>query len=155
MSSSCAARNDDVIVVAAQRTEVSMARKRVATQKQSERPAAAATRMSHEPIRGIALTVNGRELAVRIGERIRWHRERGDTLIEQMKKLTDVERTAAEDLANILGRYDSPRMILEKRLREHRDRATFLTFVRDHIAPDQVYRLDSSDLRMIDVLPER
>lgn len=133
-----------------------MARKRVVATKQSERPIAAApTRISHEPIRGIALTVNGTELAVRIGERIRWHRERGDTLIEQMKKLTEVERTAAEDLANVLGRYESPRAILEKRLRDHRDRATFLAFVRDHIAPDQVYRLDASDLRMIDVLPER
>jgi hypothetical protein len=107
-----------------------------------------------EVIRGIALSVNGRELAVRIAERIRWHRERGDTLIEQLKKLAEVERSAAEDLANVLGRYESPRAILEKRLREHRDRATFLAFVRDHLSPGAVYRLESSDLRMIDVLPE-
>jgi hypothetical protein len=106
-----------------------------------------------EVITGIALTVNGRELAVRVGERIRWHRERGDNLIEQMKKLAEVERSAAEDLETILGRYESPRAILEKRLRQHQDRAAFLTFVRDHITPDAVYRLDSADLKMIDVLP--
>ena len=106
-----------------------------------------------EVINGIKLTVNGRELAVRVGERIRWHRERGDILIEQMKKLAEVELSAAEDLANILGRYESPRAIMEKRLREHQDRAVFLAFIRDHIAPDAVFRLDSTDLKMIDVLP--
>ena len=106
-----------------------------------------------EVIRGITLTVSGRELAVRLGERIRWHRERGDTLIEQMIKLSEVERSAAEDLANVLGRYESPRAILEKRLREHQDRATFLAFVRDHIATEALYRLESADLKMIDVLP--
>jgi hypothetical protein len=42
---------------------------------------------------------------------------------------------------------------MEKRLREHQDKATFLAFVRDHIAADAVFQLDSNDLRMIDVLP--
>jgi hypothetical protein len=106
-----------------------------------------------EPIAGIRLTVNGRELAVRIAERIRWHRERGDILIQQMKKLTEVERSAADDLAYMLGRYESPRALLEKRLREHEERATFLALVRDHLVVDAVYRLDSSDLKLIDVLP--
>ena len=106
-----------------------------------------------EPIQGIRLTVNGRELTVRIAERIRWHRERADILIQQMKKLTEVERSAADDLAYMLGRYESPRALLEKRLREHEERASFLAFVRDHLVVDAVYRLASSDLKMIDVLP--
>jgi hypothetical protein len=107
-----------------------------------------------ETIQGIRLTVNGRELTVRIAERIRWHRERSDILIQQMKKLTEVERSAADDLAYMLGRYESPRALLEKRLREHEERASFLAFVRDHLVVDAVYRLDSSDLKMIDVLPQ-
>jgi hypothetical protein len=107
-----------------------------------------------ETIQGIRLTVNGRELTVRIAERIRWHRERSDMLIQQMKKLTEVERSAADDLAYMLGRYESPRALLEKRLREHEERASFLAFVRDHLVIDAVYRLDSSDLKMIDVLPQ-
>ena len=118
------------------------------------RSVSASRRVEREVINGITVTVNGRELAVRVGERIRWHRERGDALITQMKKLTEVERGAAEDLATILGgRYESPRGALERRLREHQDRATFLAFIRDHITPDAVYRLNSSDLKMIDVLP--
>ena len=42
---------------------------------------------------------------------------------------------------------------MEKRLREHQDRAVFLAFVRDHISQDAVFRLDSTDLKMIDMLP--
>jgi hypothetical protein len=106
-----------------------------------------------ELIAGITVTIKGRELAVRIADRIRWHRERGDVLIQQMRKLTELERTTAEDLAYMLGRYESPRGVLEKRLREHEERASFLAFVRDHIMLDAIYRLDSADLKMIDVLP--
>jgi hypothetical protein len=108
-----------------------------------------------EVVQGIRLQVTGRELAVRLGERIRWHRERGDALIEQMKKLTEVERGAADELANILGRYESPRVILEKKLREHHERASFLTFLRDHVSAEVMYRLDSTDLRMTEILPDR
>ena len=36
---------------------------------------------------------------------------------------------------------------------EYEERASFLAFVRDHIMLDAIYRLDSSDLKMIDVLP--
>ena len=108
-----------------------------------------------EIIKGISLTVRGTELVVRVSERVRWHRERADVLIEQLTKLADVERAAAEDLANILGRYESPRAILEKRLREHRDRATFLAFIRDHLAPNAVYRLESADLQLMDLIRDR
>jgi hypothetical protein len=115
----------------------------------------ATPRAAAEVIRGIDLDVPGRELVVRIGERIRWHRQRADVLIEQLKKLSDVEQNAADDLANILGRYESPRAILEKRLRHHQERATVLAFIRDHVATGAVYRLSAADLRMIDVLPDR
>jgi hypothetical protein len=130
------------------------ARKTSTRTRSVSRPLVAARSAEREVINGITVTVNGRELAVRVAERIRWHRERGDALITQMKKLTEIERSAAEDLATILGgRYESPRGALERRLREHQDRATFLAFIRDHITPDAVYRLNSSDLKMIDVLP--
>jgi hypothetical protein len=85
---------------------------------------------------GLTLTVSGRELGVRLGERVRRHREFAVILIEQLGKLEDYERT-----------------VLEKALREHRERAAYLAFVRDHIDPDAVYRLEPSDLRMIDLAP--
>jgi hypothetical protein len=87
-------------------------------------------------VSGLTLTVNGRELGVRLGERVRRHREYADILIEQLGKLEDFERT-----------------VLEKALREHRERAAYLAFIRDHIDPDVLYRLEPSDLRMIDLAP--
>ena len=116
--------------------------------------ASVAAPASPELIAGISVTIKGRELALRIGERIRWHRERADALIQQMKKLVEVERSsAAYDFLHMLGRYESPRALMEERLRQHEERAVFLAFVRDHLALDAVYRLDSSDLKVIDVLP--
>lgn len=108
-----------------------------------------------EAIRGIQLNVPGRELAVRLSDRIRFHRERADTLIAQMTKIAQAEHEAAEDLVGVLGRYESPRATLEKRVREHQERASFLTFVRDHVDPDALYRLDSADLKMTEILPDR
>jgi len=106
-------------------------------------------------IHGIRLEVTGSELAVRLEQRIRWHRDRNDALIGQMKKLAEVERDAANELANTIGRYESPRLVLEKRVREHQERASFLAFLRDHIVRDATYRLDSIDLRMTEILPDR
>lgn len=119
----------------------------------TDQPTAALT--PREIVQGIRLQVTGRELAVRLGERIRWHRERGDALIDQLKKLTDLEREAADTFTQLLGRYDSPRAALQKKLHEHQERASFLTFLRDHVSPEELYRLDSSDLRMTEILPER
>jgi len=109
---------------------------------------------ARDVIHGIRLQVTGSELAVRLEQRIRWHRDRNDALIGQMKKLAEVERDAANELANTLGRYESPRIVLEKKVREHQERASFLSFLRDHIAKDATYRLDSIDLRMTEILPE-
>lgn len=106
-------------------------------------------------VHGIKVQVRGSELAVRLSERIRWHHERNDALIGDMKKLADLERDGASEFATVMQRYESPRVRLEAKLREHQDRAAFLTFLRDHIEKDALYRLDSIDLRMTEILPER
>jgi hypothetical protein len=120
----------------------------------SKRPAVQVT-PSREVIHGIALQVSGRELGVRLAERMRWHRGRADALIQQLKKLEDAETALAGDVDDGLGRFQSPRPALEKKLRDHRERATFLGFLRDHINDHDIYRLDTADLRMTEILPER
>jgi hypothetical protein len=124
----------------------------------TEAPAAPAVARpgSAKPIpelQGLTLKVAGRELAVRLGERVRWHRQRADVLIEGLTKLGEVERATRDDLDPVLGRLESPRGSMEKALREHQARATYLAFVRDHLTADAVYRLDAADLRMIDLVP--
>jgi hypothetical protein len=106
-------------------------------------------------IQGIRLQVRGSELAVRLDERIRWHRARNDSLIAEMKKLAAIERDGDSELATLIRCVQSPRATLEKRLREHRERASFLAFLRDHIEKNATYRLDAVDLRMTEILPER
>ena len=108
-----------------------------------------------EMIQGIRLQVRGSELAVRLDERIRWHRARNDSLIAEMKKLADIERDGGSELATLIRCNESPRATLEKRLREHQERASFLAFLRDHIEKNATYRLDAVDLRMTEILPER
>jgi hypothetical protein len=66
-------------------------------------------------IHGIRLEVTGTEVAVRLEQRIRWHRDRNDALIGQMKKLAEVERDAANEVATTPDRYESPRIVLEKK----------------------------------------
>lgn len=118
--------------------------------KASSRPAEL-VEQTHEAlvVRGLIVEVRGRDLAVRLGERVRWHRERGDVLLAQLARLADVERAAADDLVDALGRYESVRNLLERRFQEHQGRAAFLAFIRDHLSPDVVYHLDANDLRMI------
>jgi hypothetical protein len=116
---------------------------------------AAPVPIPRETIRGIQLTVTGRELVVRLNDRIRFHRERADTLTAQMAKIAQAEREAADDLSVAFSTYESPRVRLDKRVREHQERALFLTFIRDHVNADDVYRLDSSDLKMTEILPDR
>ena len=64
-----------------------------------------------------------------------------------------MERAARDDLDTLLGRLESPRGTLERAVRAHHERAAYLAFVRDHLNADAVYRLDSADLRMIDLVP--
>lgn len=64
-----------------------------------------------------------------------------------MAKLEEVECSATDEW--------QPRATLERKLREHQERAQFLTFLRDHISAAEVYRLDAMDLRMVDILPEK
>jgi hypothetical protein len=119
------------------------------------RPEAPAAMRPRAVVQGLRLHVSGKELAVRLGERIRWHRHRGDVLIEQMQKLAEVERQAGDELARALTPYDSPRARIERQLREHQERASFLAFLRDHLSLEDVYRLDSADLRTTEILPEK
>lgn|SRR5689334_16291749 len=127
-------------------------RSRIATPSPRQLPVSG---RGQDVIHGIRVQVRGSELAVRLNERIRWHHGRNDALIGDMKKLADLERDGRSELATVMGRYESPRAMLEEKLREHQDRAAFLTFLRDHIEKDAVYRLDSIDLRMTEILPER
>jgi len=97
--------------------------------------------------------VRGRDLAVRITARIEWHRQREAAVRTQIQQLSDPDRSDAKPVITASQR-DAIRIGLERKLSDHQQRAEFLTFVRDHLSPARVYRLDSMDFRMIEIMPD-
>jgi len=89
--------------------------------------------LTNEVHRGLELNVPGRELRLRLTRRIQWHQQKTDMLITQMRKVMEVEREAGDDLLDVIGRYETPRLPLKKRLTKHQERAAFLAFIRDRL----------------------
>jgi hypothetical protein len=113
---------------------------------------ARAERKQREIQRGVTLDASGDQLMARIAQRIQWHKKQATTVDAQLKRL--VAETAT-DTREIHGwRRHSTITELGKRLREHEERGQFLTFVRQHLSGRTIYRLDSSDLRMLEIMPE-
>ena len=105
-------------------------------------------------IQGLRLDVPAEELMERLEGRIAHHRSRAASYEAQLGKLAKVETDADDEDDPIRAlRHGSPRDGLERKLREHRDRAAFLTFLREHVVPKETYRLDESDLRTLEIVP--
>lgn len=105
-------------------------------------------------IEGLQLDVTANELTERLEGRIAHHRSRATAYEAQLGKLAEVQTDGDDDDDPIRRFRDgSPREGLERKLRTHRDRATYLTFLRDHIVPKETYRLDEDDLETLEIAP--
>ena len=93
-------------------------------------------------IDGLKLTMTGGQLLSNLAERIRWHQTEMDRMVEQ--------RQAHRSLVE--GPYLD--RLLEDEISRARRRIDILTFIRDYIIADEVYRLGEFDLRFADLLPE-
>jgi hypothetical protein len=98
--------------------------------------------------------VRGKDLAVRLSARIEWHRQREKAVRTQLQQLSDTARDDARTTALANNQRDALRMGLERKLGDHQQRAEFLAFLRDHLSPTRIYRLDSMDFRMIEIMPD-
>jgi hypothetical protein len=109
-------------------------------------------------IEGLKLDVKADELVRLLNERIAHHQNRANTYEAQLRKLSAIQDDSDNDeedvVAELRGRGSALHGV-ERKLRDHSDRAGVLTFVRDHIVRDEVYRLTEEDLRTIEVLPDR
>lgn len=105
-------------------------------------------------IQGLQLDVRAEELIERLDARIAHHRSRAASYEAQLDKLAEVQADPeeADDPIRAL-RHGSPREGLDRKFREHRDRAAFLTFLREHIVSGEIYRLEESDLRTLEIVP--
>src|SRR5687767_5707893 len=83
------------------------------------------------------------ELAARLAERAAWHRTLASEYEEELRR-DEAER-------------DDPLMpehMIEHEMREHVEQGAFLELVREHLIPNEIYRLAESDLRFADLVPE-
>jgi hypothetical protein len=107
-------------------------------------------------IEGLLLDVPAEELMERLDGRIAHHRSRVASYEAQLGKLAEVQTDADDEDDPVRAlRSGSPRESLERKLREHRDQAAFLMFLREHLVPKEMYRLEESDLRTLEIVPGR
>jgi hypothetical protein len=115
-------------------------------------------------IQGISIDVKGAELAERIDARAAHHEERASACDAQLREL----RTNAQGPARqqkkpakqggpvIRGAIEPfSEETLERKRRQHRERAQALMFLGQHIVRDEIYRVTEMDLRAADLLPDR
>jgi hypothetical protein len=96
-------------------------------------------------IDGLKLIMPGTELRNRVTARIQWHESRVAHFERELK------RTAGDETEDILP---VPEHILELKRDDHLDQVEILTLIREHVIPEEVYRLDEGDLRFAGLLPE-
>ena len=89
-------------------------------------------------IDGLKLTMTGVQLKTNIEGRIRWHQSEIRRLAQQLK----------DDQAPL------PEHMIENEIGRTERQIEVLTFIRDYIVADEVYRLGEFDLRFADLLPE-
>ncbi len=109
-------------------------------------------------IEGLKLDVKAEELVRSLAERIRYHRSKAESYSAQIDKLGEVASIGEEEEEDVIAftrGHESPRTSLERKVKEHVERAAILTFLRDHLVPGEVYRLSEQDLRMAEILPGR
>jgi hypothetical protein len=94
-------------------------------------------------IDGLKVQMTSGELAGRLAERIRWH-EQAALDYQHELELPEDQRDNPE----------LPEHILEHKIQQHREDAAVLSLIRDHLIPNEVYRLSEIDLRFADLAPE-
>jgi hypothetical protein len=107
-------------------------------------------------IEGLRLDITGAELQTRIDERIEYYRGRTSSLTGQLDRLApELEDTRDDDEPHFPYRQDSPLRSTQRRIERLQARLLMLTFLREHLVRDEVYRVDTDDLTLIEILPER
>ena len=94
-------------------------------------------------IDGLKLTMTGVQLRTNIEGRIRWHQSEIRRIAKQLKI---PERSA--------GDCPYPDTLLESEIARAERQIEVLTFIREYVVADEVYRLGEFDLRFADLLPD-
>ena len=109
-------------------------------------------------IEGLKLDVSAAELAQRLSRLSAWHESRASGCDDRLRRLGEIN-AELQNLDSCLDRlgWDGGcarlSAALERKRTHHRDRASVLEFLRDHLVKGETYRLDVKDLRFAGLLP--
>lgn len=92
-------------------------------------------------IEGLKIEMSTDQLSARLAERILWHQQTVDAYEEELSRSRG-------------GSRDGRRNVLEQEMREHQEQVVVLSLLRDHLIPNEVYRLMENDLRFADLAPD-
>ena len=105
---------------------------------------------------GIIMDLKGEELIERINVRASHHQKRAKECGAQLRGLRGRGRTPARNRGSAVPEAMEPdRQTLQRKARQHQERAEALIFLGKHIVRDEVYRVTETDLRAADLLPDR
>ena len=110
-------------------------------------------------IEGLKLDVSAEELAQRLSRLSAWHESRASGCDDRLRRLGEIN-AELQNLDSCLDRLGwaggCARLsaALERKRTHHRERASVLEFLRDHLVKGEVYRLDVQDLRFAGLLPQ-
>jgi hypothetical protein len=94
-------------------------------------------------IDGLKLTMTGVQLRSNLEARIGWHQS-------ELRRMSKLLKTAHRDREEC----PYPDNVLEGEISRAERQIEVLSFIRDYIVADEIYRLGEFDLRFADLLPE-
>lgn len=106
-------------------------------------------------IDGFRVEVTSDEIVRHLEQRIRHHRDIAAECMAKAKRLESLESSEeAEDEDDELGMmWPGYQDELQRRAARHRSREAMLTFFRDRVVTNEIYRLAERDLRSLEWLP--
>ncbi len=105
-------------------------------------------------IEGLKVDVRAGEIVDHLDERIRYHRTRVECNEQQLSKAAGMgdEGDEQDGAMPFPGGAPSTRFRIEQRLRGHQERIAALTFLREHVVKDEIYRLSEEDLTALEIV---
>lgn len=97
-------------------------------------------------IEGLKIEVESKELVELIDVRVEYHKGKAELYDSQLQLLKDEPGLENMDLSN------DPRRSLRDKIRHHGDKVGFFSFLRDHVIPNETYRLTETDLLRLELL---
>jgi hypothetical protein len=104
-------------------------------------------------IEGLKIDMTADELVRHLDERIRQHHERATECETRARRVEMLASESDDDEEGHSFCWPGVTDDMQRRATRHRDREAVLVFFRNHVIAHEIYRLDETDLRSLELLP--